>query len=54
MAKKKGEDVSKIPFQKAMTYIEKVNYMKGELKNLLDKSQNESTIKNSVYRLGSD
>lgn len=36
-AEKNGDDPSKIPFQKPMTYVDKVDYMKGELRNLLDK-----------------
>lgn len=37
-----------------MTYVEKVNYIKAELRTLLDYEKRNEKINNSVYRLGPD
>ena len=37
-----------------MTYVDKVAYMKKELRTLLDKEKRGDKINNSVYRKGPD
>ena len=37
-----------------MTYLEKINYVKAEMRMMFDSKKQDSKINNSVYRFGAD